>query len=75
MIHYSMFLKVWIKLCPFCKLIIIDYTLTPPELFLTKIWTKENILKYFIASKDWRIANSLGGQCQNQDCIDYQKFV
>ena len=52
MIHYSMFLKVLIKLCPFCKLIIIDYALTPPELFLTKIWTKENILKYFIASKD-----------------------
>ena len=75
MIRYSMFLKLWIKLCPFCKLIIIDYALTPPELFLTKIWTKENILKYFIASKDWTITNSSGSQCQNQNCRGYQKFV
>ena len=51
MMHYSMFLKAWIKLCPFCKLIIIDYAFFyTPKLFLTKIWTKENILKYFMVS-------------------------
>ena len=52
MIHFSMFLKLWIKLCPFCKLAVADYDYTPPELLITEKWSKEFIAKYLIASRD-----------------------
>ena len=75
MIHYSMFLKLWTKLCPCCEIAIIDLGYTPPELLKTKKWTKKFIAKYFIASKDWKVVNSHGSTCQNQNCKAYHKFT
>ena len=69
-----MFLKLWIKLCPFCKLAVADYDYTPPELLITEKWSKEFIAKYLIASRDWKVANSNGAICHNQNCKAYQKF-
>ena len=74
MIHCSMFLKLWIKLCPRCQ-IVIDFRYTPPELLKSEKWTKEFIARYSIASKDWKVANSNGGTRHNQNCKAYQKFI
>ena len=75
MIHYSMFLKLWIKLCPRYQIAVLDFRYTPPELLKTEKWTKEFIARYFIASKDWKAANSNGGTFHNQNCKAYQKFI
>ena len=48
---------------------------TPQELLQTERWTKSFIEKYFIAKKDWEVANSNGGCCHNQNCKVYQKFM
>ena len=75
MIPCSMFLKLWIKLCPRCEIAIIDFGYTPLELLKTKKWTQKFIAKYFIASKDWKVANSHGSTCHNQNCKAYHKFI
>ena len=75
MIYYSKFLKLWIKLCPRCQIAVINYGYTPPELLQTKKWAKQFIKKYFIANKDWKVANSNGSCCQNQNCTAHIKFV
>ena len=75
MIHYSMFLKLWIKLCLRYQIAVTDFRCTPPELLETDKWTKEFIARYFIARKDWKVANSNGGTFHNQNCKAYQKFI
>ena len=52
MIHYSTFLKLWIKLWPRCQIAVVDFGYMPQELLQTERWTKSFIEKYFIASKD-----------------------
>ena len=52
MIHYSTFLKLWIKLRPRCQIALFEFRYTPPELLQTEKWTKSFIEKYFITSKD-----------------------
>ena len=75
MIHYLTFLKLWIKLWPRCQIAVLDFGYTPQELLQTERWTKSFIEKYFIASKDWKIANSNGGCFHNKNCKAYQKFI
>ena len=52
MIHYSTFLKLWIKLHPRSQIALVDFRYTLPELLQTEKWTKSFIEKYFITSKD-----------------------
>ena len=52
MIHYSMFIKLWIKLCSRCQIAVTDFRYTPPELLKTEKWTEEFTARYSIASKD-----------------------
>ena len=62
------------KLGPRCQIAVVDFGYTPPELLQTEKWTKSFIEKYFMASKDSKIANSYGGCCHNQNCETYLKF-
>ena len=39
---------------------VVDFGYTLPELLQTERWAKSFIEKYFIASKDWKVANSYG---------------
>ena len=55
MIHYSMFLKLWIKLCPRCQIAVINFRYTPPELLKTEKWTKEFIARYLLLAKTGRL--------------------
>ena len=64
-----------IKLGFCCEITVIDFGYTLPELLQTEKWTKSLIEKYFIASKDWKVANSYGGTCHNQNCKAYQKLI
>ena len=75
MIHYSTFLKLWIKLCPRCQKAVVDFGYMLQELLETEKWTKSFIEKRFITSKDWKVANSYGGCCHNQSCKAYHKFI
>ena len=75
MIHYSTFLKLRIKLCPCCQITVVDFGYTLPELLQTEKWTKLFIEKYFIASKDWKVANSYGSSCHHQNCNTYKKLI
>ena len=68
MIHYSTFSKLLIKLCPRCQIAVVDFGYTSQELLQTERWTKSFIEKIFIASKDWKVANSNGSCCHNQNC-------
>ena len=63
------------KLCAWCQITVVDFGYTPPELLQTEKWTKLFIEKYYIASKDWKVANSYGGSCHNQNCNAYKKFI
>ena len=54
---------------------VVDFGYTLPELLQTERWAKSFIEKYFIASKDWKVANSNRGCCHNQNCKAYQKFI
>ena len=68
MIHFSMFLKLWIKLWPFCKLAVADYDYTTLEFLMTEKCSKECIAKYLIASRNWKVTNSNSAICHNQNC-------
>ena len=75
MIHYSTFLKLRIKLCPHCQIAVVDLGYTSPELLQTEKLTKTFIENYFIASKDWKVANSYSRCSHNQNCETYKKFI
>ena len=62
-------------MCLRCQIAVTEFRYTPPELLKTEKWTKEFIARYFIASKDWKVANSNGGTRHNQNCKAYQKFI
>ena len=68
MIHFSTFSKLSIKLCPRCQIAVVGFGYTSQELLQTERWTKSFIEKFFIASKDWKVANSNGSCCHNQNC-------
>ena len=62
-------------MCPFCKLAIADYDYTTLEFLITEKCSQECIAKYLIARKNWKLANSNGTICHNQNCKAYQKFI
>ena len=60
---------------PRSQIALVDFRYTLPELLQTEKWTKSFIEKYFIASKDWKVANLYGACCHNQNCKAYLKFI
>ena len=72
--HYSSFLKMWIKVCFVCGTAVIDFR-TPPELPHINWWCVEFMKKSFIVEKEFIAIRSNSGYCCNKKCKAYMKSM